>query len=160
MPAQLTESVILAAIDGFEAQKARIDQQIAALRALLPGRSKAGATTTEAGPKKRHFSPEAIERMRAAQRLRWSKIRGESQPSTPAPAEAPKPKRKLSAAAKAKLIANLKKARAAKAAKARAAVKRASPARKKTAAKKAVKKAAAAKKTTAPAPAPSVQAAG
>jgi len=52
--------------------------------------------------------------MNEAQRLRRAKVRGESEPSAPAPARAPKAKRKLSAATKAKLVANLRKARAAK----------------------------------------------
>ena len=158
MPAQMNESVILAAIEGFTAQRNRIDEQIAELRARLPGRSRADATAAEAAPKKRHFSPEAIARMREAQQRRWAKVRGESQPSTPTPAEAPRPKRKLSAAAKAKLVANLKKARAAKAAKAKAAAKKAAPVRRKATAKKAVKRALAAKKTV-PASAPTPTAA-
>jgi len=137
MPPKLTPEIISAAIVGFEQQKRRIDDQIAELRAMLPGgRTDGTAATLEAPGRKRQFSTAARRKMRDAQRLRWAKIRGESGPS--APAEAPKPKRKLSAVAKAKLVANLKKARAAKAAKAKtAAAKRAAPALKKTKAKKA-----------------------
>jgi hypothetical protein len=170
---QLNESIIQAAIQGFEAQKMRLDQQIAELRALLPS-STASTIAAEGAPKKRHFSPEAIARMRASQQARWARVRGESQPSTPTPATPQKPKRKLSAAAKAKLAANLKRARAAKAAKAKAAAKTTAPARKKGGAKKAAlkpapakaaKKAPAVKKTAAkrpvettpvPTPAPTV----
>ena len=133
---QLTEGVILAAIEGFEAQKVRIDQQIAELRTMLPGGGSVGSDDSQAAPhRKRKLSPEALERIRAGQVRRWARIRGEMGPSASAPAEAPKPKRKLSAAAKAKLVANLKKARAAKAAKAKGTRKPA-PARKSVVSKK------------------------
>jgi hypothetical protein len=133
MPTKLNQEILAAAIDGYESQKAGIDQKIAELRAMLDGGPAEPAAAPEApGRKRRKFSAAARRRMKAAQRLRWAKIRGESEPS--APAEPSKPKRKLSAAAKAKLVANLKKARAAKAAKAKAAAKRAAPARKKAAA--------------------------
>jgi hypothetical protein len=126
MPTTLTPSLISAAIEGFQAQKARIDSQIAELRAMLPGAAQTtAATTSEATapvPKtRRQFSAAARQKMAEAQRLRWSIIKGQAEPLAPAPVEAPKPKRKLSAASKAKLVANLKKARAAKAAMAKAA---------------------------------------
>jgi hypothetical protein len=49
MGGQLTESIILAAIDGFEAQKNRIEQQIAELRAMLRGRSTGNDSTDQVG---------------------------------------------------------------------------------------------------------------
>jgi hypothetical protein len=114
---KLNRTVIEAAIVGFQHQKTQIDVQIAELRAMLTGSAET-ATTPEASPKKRKgFSAATKKRMAEAQRLRWAKIKGESEQPAPAPAKAPKPKRKLSAAAKAKLVANLKKARAARAAK-------------------------------------------
>jgi hypothetical protein len=124
MPTTLTPSLISAAIEGFQAQKARIDSQIAELRAMLPGAAQTtAATSSEATapvPKtRRQFSAAARQKMAEAQRLRWSIIKGQAEP--PAPVEAPKPKRKLSAASKAILVANLKRARAAKAAMAKAA---------------------------------------
>jgi hypothetical protein len=78
----------------------------------------------------------ALERARIAeaQRKRWAALKGQPEPVTP---EGSKPKRKLSAAAKAKLVANLKRARAAKAAKAKAAARAAAPPPKKAAVKKA-----------------------
>ena len=36
MPTKLTPEIITAAIEGFKAEKTRIDQQIAELRAMLP----------------------------------------------------------------------------------------------------------------------------
>jgi cell division septum initiation protein DivIVA len=158
---KLTPEIITAAIEGFESQKRRLDDQIAELRAMLPGGTSETVAATEApGQKRRRFSAAARRRMKEGQQRRWAKIRGGSQPSTTVPALAPKPKRKLSAAAKAKLVANLKKARAAKAAKAKAAVKKAAPDRKKAAAKKAATKRAPVSKKTGKAPAPSTTPAG
>jgi hypothetical protein len=114
---KLTADIITAAIEGFELQKLRIDDQIAELRAMLPGNSTQDAITPEPpGRKRRKLSAAARKRMKEAQQRRWAKVRGEFQAAKAEPA---KPKRKLSAAAKAKLVANLKKARAAKAAKAK-----------------------------------------
>jgi hypothetical protein len=159
MPTQkLTPEIIAAAIEGFESQKSRLDQQIAELGAMLPGGTAETAATPEApGRKRRKFSASAIRRMREAQQRRWAKVRGESGLSAPAASEPEKPKRKLSAAAKAKLVANLRKARAGKAAKAKAAAKKAAPARKKAAksAKKAATKKASMSKKTATSSAPS-----
>jgi hypothetical protein len=132
---KLTAEIIDAAIEGFEAQKTRLDQHIADLRAMLPGGTGQTATSPELPRRKRRkMSAAGRARIAEAQRKRWAATRGESEATTPEPA---KPKRKLTAAAKAKLVANLKKARAAKAAKAKAAAKKAAPARKKGAAKKA-----------------------
>jgi hypothetical protein len=114
MSPKLTTEIITAAIDGFEAQKTRIDAQIAELRALLPGGSTkpAAAETTEPMPqrKRRKFSPDAIRRMREAQQRRWAKVRGESEAPAPVTAPAPaKAKRKLSAAGRAAIDAATKK---------------------------------------------------
>jgi len=166
MPTKLTNEIITAAIQGFETQKARIDQQVAELRAILSGGPAETAATPEAPTRKRkRFSAAARRKMAMAQKARWAKIKGESEPPAPAtpkpskpkrklsragraaiiaatkarwdrvraeaakatktaakkPAKKAAPKRKLSPAAKAKLVANLAKARAAKAAKANAA---------------------------------------
>ena len=115
MPPKLTPEIISAAIDGYEAQKTRIDGKIAELRAMLPGGSAettAPAATPEAPARKRRkFSPAAIRRMKEAQQRRWAKIRGKSEAPTPAAvtAPAPKAKRKLSKAGKAAIVAALKK---------------------------------------------------
>ena len=114
MAKQLTDEIIDAAIEGYVAQKARLDQKIAELQGMRSGDHHGlTAAALEAAPhKRRKFSAEAIRRMREAQQRRWARVRGEAQLSAAPPA---KPKRKLSAAARAKLVANLKKARAAKA---------------------------------------------
>jgi len=124
MPTKLTPEIITAAILGFEHQKTQIDNQIAELRSMLTG-SEPTAATPEGTPSTRKKRSAAVRRkMALAQKARWAKIKDESAKPAPAPAEAPKAKRKLSAAAKVKLVANLKKARAAKAAKAKSATKK------------------------------------
>jgi len=111
----LTPEIILAAIDGFQSQKAKIDAQIAELRAMLPGGSTKPATTPEY-PKgtRRKMSAAVRQRMKEGQQRRWAKIRGESEATSAATPEATKPKRKLSAAGKAAIVAALKKRWAAK----------------------------------------------
>jgi hypothetical protein len=145
---RFTHEIIEAAIEGFEAQKRRIDAQIAELRADLSGAPAPHATQPTAHKPKRKFSAEALRRMREAQQRRWAKVRGESAPAaatTPKPA---KPKRKLSKAGRAAIVAALKKRWAAK----KAAASKAKPAAKKTAVKKtAAKKAAPAASPASPA---------
>jgi hypothetical protein len=109
--ATLTKEIIEAAIAGFEAQKHKIDAQIAELRAMLHGTP----VVTSTGPPKatrggkRKFSPEAIKRMREAQQRRWAKVKGTSDPKATAKTGA-KPKRKMSAAGR-KAIAEAQKKR-------------------------------------------------
>jgi|ERR1035441_8563569 hypothetical protein len=110
MPTKLTNEIINAALLGFEAQKRHIDTQIAELKIILSGGPAESAATPEAPTRKRKkFSAASRRKMAMAQKARWAKIKGESEPTAPAPK-----KRKLSAAARARLVANLKKARAAK----------------------------------------------
>ena len=124
----MNRAVIEAAIIGFERQKQKIDETIAELRAQL------GGTSSRPEPKvkvadaalvktKRTMSAKGKAAIRAALKKRWAAYYAkESAPSKKAvPAKKSAPKRKLSPAAKAKLVANLAKARAAKAAKAKAA---------------------------------------
>lgn len=111
MPQRLTTEIINAAIAGFEQQKDRIDQQIAAARRAIAD----------------------------AQRKRWAAIKSPSQAATPATAPV-KPKRRLSAAGRRNIIAATKKRWALKRAAEAAAAKKMAPARKKSAAKKAAAK--------------------
>jgi len=153
---------IEAALVGLEAQKRRIDAQIAEVRAMLPGLPAQPAATPEAAPRTRgKFSAATRRRMKEAQQRRWAKIRGEAKPATP---RVPKPKRKLSAAGRKAIQEALKRRWALKRAEAtpkkiarkKAAMRKAAPAKgvKKTApVKKAVAK-------TAPAPAAVEQTAG
>src|SRR5450755_3582604 len=107
---KLNTAVIEAAVVGFEEQKRQIDVQIAELRAMLTNGSARTTAATETIPgKRKKFSAAVRRKMALAQKQRWAKIKGESEPPTPAPAEPPKPKRKLSAAGKAAIIAATKK---------------------------------------------------
>ena len=81
---------------------------------LLGGEVSTPAQTTEA-PKKRKFSAATRAKMKAAQKARWAKIKGEAKPvSKPEKAKAPKKKRKMTPAWKAAL-ARAREARRAKA---------------------------------------------
>ena len=131
MPIKLTPEIITAAILGFEEQKRRIDSQIGELRAVLSGGPTAAATTPEVPTRKRkRFSAASRRNMAMAQKARWARIKGESEPPAPAKPEAPKPKRRISKEGMARIIAATKKRwrlqkAAAKAAKKSAPVKKA-----------------------------------
>jgi hypothetical protein len=147
MPTKLTPEIITAAILGFEEQKRHIETKIAELRTVLSGGpTEPAATPAPPTRKRKRFSAASRRKMAVAQKARWAKIRGESEPS--APAKAPKAKRRISKEGLARIIAATKKRWRLQKAAAKAAV-QAPPAK---AAKKSapVKKAA---KKTAPAPA-------
>ena len=145
MPPKLTHEIINAAILGFEAQKQKIDFQIAELRGLLDGNRPEPAAMVEAGPRKRKkFSAAARRKMALAQKARWAKLKGESGPAQSAPTPAaPKRKRRMSKAGLARIVA------ATKARWARVRAEKAQAVRKKVGVRKTPKKAAA--KKTAPA---------
>lgn len=149
MPPKLTSEVLLAAIQGFEAQKQHIDSQIAELRAMLSRGSANPAVAPEApAPKRKKFSVAARRRMALAQKRRWANIRGESQPPSPATAEQARPKHRISEEGMKRIIAATKK---------RWALKRAEAAKADRVAKTSGTKKAAVKKSaakTAPAKAP------
>src|SRR5581483_9609483 len=73
--AQLNQEIIEAAIEGLEARKKRIDEQITELRSIAGGGSSRG-TTGEAGPKRParrgRISPEGRAAIAEAQRRRWA----------------------------------------------------------------------------------------
>ena len=127
---QLNRAIIQAAIVGFERQKESIDEIIAELRGQLDGTPGTGQKTkveeaTTLAKKRRKISATGRKRIAEAQKARWA-LQKKAAPGTKdapakkiAPATKTAPKRKLSPATKAKLVANLKKARAAKAAKAK-----------------------------------------
>ena len=129
MPTKLTNEVITAAIQGFQAQKVQIDSRIAELRALMDGHAET-APSAEAPPRKRRkMSAAARKRIAAAQRKRWAEAK--KQPELRAQAAAPKRKRKLSAAGRRRIIEATKRRWAA----ARAQKPAAKSARRKSAAK-------------------------
>jgi len=161
MPAStLSRDILLAALSGFQLDKQRIDAQIAEVQSLLNGSATAEPSISKATAKTRKRSAAARKRMAEAQRARWAKLKGESEPPA---TEAPKPKRHISPEGMKRIIAATKKRwRLQKAGAATATpVKKATA--KKTAPAKAAKKAAlrkAAVKKTAPAPAVLVKSAG
>src|ERR1035437_4096020 len=121
MPTKLTNEIITAAIEGFESQKIRIDQQISELKAMLSGGpAEASAAPAPTARKRKRFSAAARKRMKEAQQRRWAKTRGESRPPVPAATpEPPKSKRRISEEGMKRIVAATKKRwRLAKAAKA------------------------------------------
>jgi peptidoglycan hydrolase CwlO-like protein len=83
------KEILEAALQGLEAQRARLDEQIAQVRSLMgrragrPSRSESAAAETanhtgaasSGGRKKRVLSPEARKRIAAAQKKRWAAFR-------------------------------------------------------------------------------------
>jgi hypothetical protein len=106
MSAKLTNTIIEAAIYGFEAQKRALDAQIAELRAMLSGAPAEVVTITPTGRPRRKISAAARKKMAEGQKKRWAAAKGEGAPETPA---GPKPKRKLTAAGRAAIVAATKK---------------------------------------------------
>ena len=97
MPTQkLSTEIIHAAIEGFESQKRRLDSQIAELRQLLHGESIEAAGPSKSPTGKRGMSAAGRQRIAAAQKARWAKVKKTA--SSPATVEPKKRKRKLSAA--------------------------------------------------------------
>ena len=110
---KLTNEIINAAIEGFEAQKKRIDEQIGELRSFLTGGSAETAAATKVTGKRGKFSDATRLRMKEAQQRRWARIKGKSEP--PAPATAPvKAKRQLSEAGRKAIAEAARKRWAAK----------------------------------------------
>ena len=113
MPTKLANEIIIAAIEGFESQKAQIDAQIAELRQMLSGRPAETAVAPKpARRKRRKMSAAGRARIAEAQRKRWAESKKAPAPS--AAKAAPKPKRKLSAAGRRAIVAAAKKRWAAK----------------------------------------------
>jgi hypothetical protein len=143
MPIKLTADILTAAIEGFQAQKKRIDSLISDIKQQLSGGRGEPAATEEAPKHRRRMSAAARKRIGAAQRKRWAEAR--NQAGATGPAAAAKPKRRLSAAGRKRIIEATKKRWALVRAKAAA---QAAP-RKKSARKKAARAKAAARPVTA-----------
>ena len=93
------QDLLVMALVGYEAEKARIDGAIRTIQAQLghrgPGRPK--AATDVAAPAKRVLSASARQRIAAAQRKRWAAVRQ-------AKAQPAKAKRKLCAAGRRAIV--------------------------------------------------------
>jgi hypothetical protein len=101
------------ALIGYEAERQKIEAAMAAIRQQV--NEHAAASAVDGARPRRNMSAAARRRIAAAQRQRWAAFHADQNSGTAKTA----PRRKLSAATKAKLVANLAKARAAKAAKAK-----------------------------------------
>jgi len=108
---QHTAAILDAAIEGFEAQKRRIDEQIAQVRQLQNGHSPATTTSEPQTQPRRKMSAATRKRMGEAQSKRWALAKSGAGTISKATAM---PKRKLSAAGRAAIVAALKKRWAAK----------------------------------------------
>jgi hypothetical protein len=69
-------SLLVAALEGLEAQRRRIEEQIAQVRAALGGRRlRLGAAAVGRPVRRRELSPEARKRIAMAQKKRWAEYR-------------------------------------------------------------------------------------
>ncbi|MGA2041692.1 MAG: hypothetical protein ABSH42_20615 [Bryobacteraceae bacterium] len=96
MARTLTNEIIAAAIAGFEAQKAKIDAQIAELRETLKGGRTETAAPPEPARRKRKLSAAGRRAIAAAARKRWAAVKA----AKPQPGAAKKPAGKKGAAKK------------------------------------------------------------
>jgi len=105
----LTPEILAAALQGLEAQKARLDDQIAEVSRMLGARPQEPAPAAAPKPKRR-MSGAGRKRVAAAQRKRWAEFhrqkaaaaKGAGKPA--AAAKAPRPRRKLSAAGRRRIV--------------------------------------------------------
>jgi hypothetical protein len=110
LPAKFTDEILTAAIEGFQAQKMRLDAHIAELRQLLTGGTAVPVPTLEPTRKRRKMSAAARQRIAVAQRKRWAAVKKESSVvAKTAKPVAKKSKRKLSAAGRQRIIDATKK---------------------------------------------------
>jgi hypothetical protein len=66
---------LTAALEGLELQKARIEAQLAQVRAMLGGKKAKTPEAVAAPAKRRQLSPAARKRIAAAQKRRWAEYR-------------------------------------------------------------------------------------
>lgn len=81
----LNRELLSAALEGLEAQKRRIGEQISQVEAMLGRRRgrKPAAEPAEARPsRRRKLSPAARKRIAAAQKRRWAEYRKKTAPET------------------------------------------------------------------------------
>jgi hypothetical protein len=111
---QIDRATLEMALIGYEAERQKIAAAMAAIRKQVDGHVAAPAVSGARKPR-RVMSAAARRRIAAAQRKRWAAFYAEQKSGSAKTA----PKRKVSAAAKTRLAANLAKARAARAARAK-----------------------------------------
>jgi hypothetical protein len=122
---KIDSSILEMALVGLKAEAHRIEEKMAAIRKHLGVRGKTATlsfSTDGAAPRrKRQMSAAALRRISLAQKKRWAAFHKEQGKGGTKTTTKAKAKRSLSPATKAKLAANLAKARAARAAKKTAA---------------------------------------
>jgi hypothetical protein len=101
MARTLTNEIIAAAIAGFEAQKAKIDAQIAELRQTLKGDRTESAAPPEPPKRKRRLSAAGRRAIAAAARKRWAAVKAAKAAEKPQPGTAKKSVGKKAAVKKA-----------------------------------------------------------
>ena len=106
---KIDHEVLAAAIEGFEAQKKRLDAQIAEIRQQLTGGRAELAATPEPGRKRRKVSAAGRKRMAEAQRKRWAAKKQSGAEAKAAKPDVQKPKRKISAAGRKRMSEATKK---------------------------------------------------
>ena len=102
---KLTDEILIAALEGYEAQKMRIDAHIAEIRSMLRGSYTGIGASSEAARPKRKVSASARRRMARAQKLRWKKIKQGSEVKE----AAAKPMRRMSVSARKRIAEAQKK---------------------------------------------------
>jgi hypothetical protein len=140
--AKIPNDILIAALAGYKLERQRIDDKIAAVEAMLGGKPEIATVTTDGSTgKRKKFSAAVRRRMAAAQKARWAKQKGVSEPAP----EAAKPKRQISPAGMKNIMAATKarwwRQKAAAQGKAAVAGKTAPKATKKSASAQAAKKA-------------------
>lgn len=110
------------ALIGYETRLQEIQAKMAAIQSVLKGGMKASVDGPSTRAPRRKISAAGKRRIAAAQKKRWAEFHAKAEkPARKVAVKKAAPKRKLSPARKAALVANLAKARAAKAAKKAAA---------------------------------------
>lgn len=108
----LNAELLNAALDGLEAQRQRVEQQISEIRRLLGAPAAAprpvAAPVAAAAPRKRAMSAAARKRIADAQKKRWQEFRKKSASAAQKPA-APARKHRLSPAGRRAIIEATKK---------------------------------------------------
>ena len=104
MSTKLNPEIIVAAIEGFENQKDRLDAQIGELRAMLNGRRTESAAAEPPKRKRQRISAASRKRIAKAQRKRWAATKQQSAPSLQILTSEAQRKRRLSAAGRKRII--------------------------------------------------------
>jgi hypothetical protein len=121
MRRQIDNSVLEMALVGYNAKRDELVQKMADIERELGGHRKGAAASSVAAKApvaakpKRTMSTAGKKAIRAALKKRWAVFHAKTGSAKAAKQNATKPKRTMSPAVKARLVANLAKARAAKA---------------------------------------------